>query len=153
MEKSQIIFLAVSLFLLWMVVPHRLQNWERVWSCSRFCWEMVWSPHSFPRPWKVSLTSISSMAQGADPRQGLHWITWSYKCSCFHIQHGWSEQILSRGLCFQVSAQSSAWPLGKSFIPCKLLSQGKKRLCAPGLSPVLSITASCSIESCFQTIL
>lgn len=68
-------------------------------------------------------------------------------------------------LCCQVSAQSSApepfclncdsdsehWI--KEFYSMQLLSQGKKRLCALGLSYKLSITISRSIESCFQTSL
>lgn len=45
MEKPHIIFLTVSLLLPWVLVPHSLQmEWERAWSCSRFCWWMVWSP-------------------------------------------------------------------------------------------------------------
>lgn len=77
---------------------------------------------------EVSLKSISSRAQGADPRQELRWIVWSYKRGCFQ------SRIC---LCCQVSAQSSARPLSKSFVLCKVLSQGKERLCAPGLSSML----------------
>lgn len=40
----------------------------------------------------------------------------------------------------------------KEFYSMQLLSQGKKRLCALGLSYKLSITTSRSIESCCQAI-
>lgn len=114
----------------WVLVPHSLQmEWERAWSCRRFCWWMVWSPQLPKAVEDVTETCF---------QQGLRVLTQGKNCtgllgptsaavfaSSMADQSRYSFKVC---LCCQVSAQSSDWPLGKSFILCKLLSQGKKEV-------------------------
>lgn len=166
-EKTQIIFLKVLLLLQRMLVPHSL--------------EMEGRGHGIAAGSAGGSFGLPTASQGcgrchqAPSAAGLGVLTQGKNCTgslgptCATV----FTSSLADGnryqfrvcLCCQVSAQSSApepfclncdsdsehWI--KEFYSMQLLSQGKKRLCALGLSYKLSITISCSIESCFQTSL
>lgn len=165
-EKTQIISYGSSIVAMDAGSSQPGNGGREAWYCSRFCW------------WPFGLPTASqgcgrchqapSAAGLGVPTQGKN-CTGSLGPTCAAV----FTSSLADGnryqfrvcLCCQVSAQSSApepvclncdsdsehWI--KEFYSMQLQSQGKKRLCALGLSYKLSITISCSIESCFQTSL
>lgn len=107
---------------------------------------MVWSPHSFPRPGRCHLNPFPAGLRV--PTQGRNYRGLFGAANVVFFTSSLADQ--SRILCWQVSAQSSARPLGKSFVLCKLLSQGKGRLCAPGLCSVLPSQHHAILKALFR---
>lgn len=155
MENPQIIFPTVPLLLPWVLIPHSLQKeWERAWSCRRFCWWMVWSPQ-LPKALEGATETHFQQGSGCWPKARV-----ALDCLVLRVQlflhAAWLIRAGTHSRCVCV-ARSQLSPVTDHWERVLFYSTSclrwKERLCAPDLSSMLSITAVCGIESCFQTIL